>query len=181
MRQFIIAIAVSCLLALPALADHEVDHRYNLRGYVLDASEKAIANLDVRVSDENGPLKAGKTDSNGYYSLHLHLHDADNRRKLTLRAGNNQAEIRVKIDTSDATTIRVHDANFVGGKLVEGELSRFRISPWVYPVAGLAIFIGLLVMLEKRRKKKLRLKQSGGQPKQPQDSRKAKKARRKKH
>lgn len=181
MRHIILALAASFLLAMPAYADHEIDHRYNVQGYVLDAREKPIANLEVRVQDENGPLQTGKTDSNGYYSLHLHLHNEDNRRMLTLRAGSNQAQIQVKVDTSDATTVREHHANFIGGKLVEGKLDRFRMSPWVYPIVGLVVFLGILVLLEKRRKKKLRLKHGAGQGKQPQDSRKAKKARRKKH
>lgn len=181
MRHIILALAASLLLAMPAQADHEIDHRYNVHGYVLDAKEKPIANLEVRVRDGSSPLQTGKTDSNGYFSLHLHLHNADNRRKLMLRAGSNQAEIQVKVDTSDATTVREHHANFVGGKFVAGELNRFRMSPWVYPIVGLVVFLGILVLLEKRRKKKLRLKHGSSQAKQPQDNRKAKKARRKKH
>ena len=76
-----------------ARAEHEVDHRYNIRGYVLDENNRGIDNLDVVVSDNGRLLNSSKTDSAGYYSIHLHLHNADNRRKLRFRAGPNEAEL----------------------------------------------------------------------------------------
>lgn len=141
-----------------ATAEHEVDHRYLIQGYVLDASEKAIPDLDVRVSGGGTVFAQGKTDRSGYYSLHLHLHNEDNRRRLSLRAGPNLAEIRVSFDPGDLSTPRVHDASFVGGKLVEDDLGRWRIPPLLYVAAGLFALFAVLVMLERRRRQKLRNK-----------------------
>lgn len=157
MRQLIFFILG--LLALgSAIAEHEVDHRYLVQGYVLDANEVAIPDLDVQVSGDGAVLARGKTDGAGFYSLHLHLHNEDNRRRLSLRAGPNLAEIRVSFDPGDLSTPRVHDASFVGGKLVEDDLGRWRIPPLFYVAAGLFALFAVLVMLERRRRQKLRKK-----------------------
>lgn len=137
-------------------AEHEADHRYNIRGYLLDASERGIADQKVLVFDRGKLLGSAETDQSGYYSMHLHLHDEDLGHKLTLQAGSSKAQLRVKFEPGDKTTVRRHDANFVAGEFYEGELGRFRVPPWTYAVAGLALFALTLVMLEKRRRAKLR-------------------------
>ncbi len=149
------------LLTHNVFAEHEIDHRYQVHGYVLDAKEKPIAGRAVVVSDQGAVIARGKTDASGYYSLHLHLHNEDNRRVLQLRAGSAQADIRVSFDPHDLSTARVHDASFVAGKLVEADLGRWRISAWVYVLAGLGAIGTLLVVLEKRRKRKLRRQGAG--------------------
>ena len=142
-------------------AEHEVDHRYNIRGYILHKNQQPISNQNVQVFDGGKLLGENKTDSAGYYSLHLHLHNSDKGRKLRLLSGSNEAEIRATFDADDLSTLREHDANFVGGEFVEGDLDRFRIPPWSYPVAGLILISFIAVKLEKRRKRKIREKHSG--------------------
>ena len=152
-------------LASVVQAEHEVDHRYQIHGYLLDENDRGIANQDVIAFDGNSPIARGKTDSSGYYSLHLHLHNEDNGRRLRLRAGSNQAELRVRFEPDDLTTLRVHDANFVAGKFVEGDLGRFRVPGWVYPLVGILIIGMCLVWLEKRRRRKIlqrKLASAGG-------------------
>ncbi|MDH3536212.1 MAG: hypothetical protein OER87_10735 [Gammaproteobacteria bacterium] len=156
------------------MAEHEVDHRYNIRGYVLDDQKQAIINQDVLAYDGDSLLVGSKTDSDGYYSMHLHLHNEDRGKKIRIRAGSSEAEIRVTFDPADDTTLRIHDANLVGGKLVEGSLGRFRMPPWVYPLAGLLVTGFLLVMLEKRRRKKLKQKQPDSAGKQHRSSHRGK-------
>ncbi len=176
----IIHIIVGCLLVSSVWAEHEVDHRYNIRGYVLDQNQQSISNADVQVFSDSGLLASTKTDSAGYYSLHLHLHNADNRRVLKLRAGPNQIELRVTFDPADLKTLRVHEANFVGGEYIEGSLGRIRIPPWVYPVGGLLALGFIVVILEKRRKRKIRQKKMESSEKPSSSSRKSKKRRRRK-
>lgn len=165
MKFIFLIIATLGLLISNALAEHEVDHRYNVRGYILDQDENAISDQAVRVFDGGNMLGEGKTDSSGFYSVHLHLHNDDHGRKFSLRSGASQAEFRVSFDPSDLTTLRVHDANFVGNEYIEGPLSRFRIPPWVYPLVGFVLIFFIVVKLEKRRKKKIREKAEahGGQ------------------
>jgi len=181
MKTFILSIVVACLFSTSAWAEHEVDHRYNIRGYVLDENQKGISNQEVQAFKEGNFLKAGKTDSAGYYSLHLHVHNEDNRTMIKLRTGGHEAEVRVNFDPRDLTTLRIHNANFIDGKLVESELSRYQIPPWIYPIGGLLALGVIAVMLEKRRKKKIRQKKYGSAEKAISGKHKSKKARRKKH
>ncbi|MCZ6470047.1 MAG: carboxypeptidase-like regulatory domain-containing protein [Gammaproteobacteria bacterium] len=179
MRTLILLIA-GWLMITNVWAEHEIDHRYIIRGYVLDENQRGISNLDVRVFTGSSLLANTKTDSAGYYSLHLHLHNADNRRMLKLHAGPNQAELRVTFDPTDRSTMRVHEFNFVGGEYQEGSLGRIRIPPWIYPVGGLLAIGVIVVFLEKRRKKKIKQKKTESIEKPSSSSRKAKKRRRKK-
>jgi len=181
MRTFILAVFVGCLMITNVWAEHEVDHRYNIRGYVLDENQQGISNQDVRVFDGSSLLKETKTDSSGYYSLHIHLHNADNHRMLKLRADPYEAELRVSFDAKDLNTLRIHEANFIGGEYIEGKLGRFRIPSWIYPLGGLLALAVVVVFLEKRRKKKIKQKKAESIEKAPTGSRKAKKGRRKKH
>jgi hypothetical protein len=180
MRTFIFAVVAGCLMITNVWAEHEVDHRYNIRGYVLDENQQGISNQNVRVFNGSSFLEETTTDSAGYYSLHLHLHNADNHRKLKLRAGQHEAELRVSFDAKDLNTSRIHEANFIGGEYIEGKLDRFRIPPWIYPVGGLLAIAVIVVFLEKRRKKKIKQKQAGSTEKAPAGTHKAKRKRRKK-
>jgi hypothetical protein len=178
MRILLLAIVVGCLMATAAQAEHEVDHRYIVRGYVLDENQQGISNRGVWVYNGSSMLAKGTTDSSGYYSLHLHLHNTDNHQVLKLRAGEHEAELRVTFDPMDLNTARVHEANFIGSEYVEGGLGRFRMPPWLYPVAGLLVLGIILVKLEKRRK--MKLKKTGSIEKSSPGSHKQKKGRRKK-
>ncbi len=181
MRAIIISIFVGSLLFSNAWADHEPDHRYNIRGYVLDGNQRGIGNLSVEAFAEGKLLGSGKTDADGYYSMHLHLHDEDYHRALKLRAGSLEAELRVTFERGDDTSARIHEANFVDGKYVEGALNRFHIPTWSYAAGGLVLFMVTMVLLEKQRKKKVRLAKYGASEKHSPSGHKAKKARRKKH
>lgn len=162
-----------------AWAEHEVDHRYNVRGYILDANQKAVSDLNVQIFSDSELLGSITTDSSGFYSLHLHLHNADRGKTLLLRAGPNDAELRVNFDSSDKTTVRVHHANFVNGIFSEEPLSRFRIPAWAYPVGGLLLLGVIAIALETRRKKKIRQKMKHAHSSQAPSKHKAKKGKRK--
>jgi len=180
MRTFIFIVAAG-LMITNAWAEHEVDHRYNIRGYILDENQKGIGDLDVRAYNGGSLLGSSKTDSDGYYSLHLHLHNADNHSILRLNAGSHESELRVTFDPGDTTTLRVHDANFVAGEYIEGELGQFRMPPWAYPVGGLLVLGVIVVLLEKRRKKNIKLKKMDSAEHHSPGHRKSKKRRGKKH
>ncbi len=181
MRLFAFFILLLGLALDTAVAEHEVDHRYNIRGYVLDDRKKAVKNQEVSAYSGGSLLASGKTDSSGYYSLHLHLHNEDRGRKVRLRAGASEAEVRVTFDPDDLSTIRVHEANFVGGRFIEEGLGRFRIPPWVYVVAGFIVIGTMLVMLERRRKAKLKNKQHSAAQKHAPGKARGRKSKSRKH
>ncbi len=162
-------------------ADHEPDHRYNIRGYVLNAKQEGIDAIPVQAFAQGELLGSSKTDAEGYYSIHLHLHNSDYRRTLKLRAGSNEAELKVTFDVEDDTSARIHEANFVDGKFIEGSLSRFYIPTWSYAVGGLLLFVMSLFYLEKRRKRKIRLAKYGKSAMNHVSKQKMKKSRRKKN
>jgi hypothetical protein len=180
MRTIILSIIAAGIFFNNVWADHEPDHRYNIRGYVLNANQQGIDNLTVQAFAEGKLLGSGKTAANGYYSMHLHLHNADYHRIVKLRAGSHEAELRVTFDVEDDTSTRIHEANFVDGKYIEGTLGRFRIPSWSYAVGGLLLFMIILIYLEKRRKKKIRLAKFGTSDSHPPSRHRAKKSRRKK-
>ncbi|MCH7882648.1 MAG: carboxypeptidase regulatory-like domain-containing protein [Proteobacteria bacterium] len=180
-KTFILSILVGYLLVTSAWAEHEANHRYNIRGYILDSNQQGISGLAIQVFSGTQILGASTTDSDGYYSLHLHLHNVDRGRTLLLRAGKHKAELRVTFDATDQTTARVHEANFVDGTFTESRLSRFRIPSWVYPLGGFILLGVIVVALETRRKKKIRQKMKASHANQQATKHKAKKGRRKKH
>ena len=92
-----------------------------------------------------------------------------------------EAEMKIDFEVGNDTTIRIQEANFVDGKFIEGALGRFRIPDWSYWAVGLILFIMTFVLLEKRRKKKIRLAKYGSADKQSHSAKKTKKVRRKKH
>ena len=180
-RTIVFSIITGCLFFNNVWADHEPDHRYNIRGYVLDANQQAIGNLTVQAFSEGVVLGTSKTAADGSYSMHLHLHNSDYHRILKLRAGSHEAELRVTFDLEDNTSARTHEANFVDGIYIEGDLGRFHIPSWSYVVGGLLLFVMSLIYLEKRRKRKIRLAKYGPSNTHHSSGRKTKKSRRKKH
>jgi hypothetical protein len=181
MRTIIFFIVAGSLLFNNAWADHEADHRYNIRGYVLNAKQQGVDNLTVQVFAEGELLSTSKTDADGHYSMHLHLHNSDYHRIFKLRAGSHETELRVTFDVEDTTSARIHEANFVDGEYIEGSLGRFRIPSWSYAVGGLLLFMIILIYLERRRKKKIKLAKHGTTEMHSPSRHRAKKARRKKH
>ena len=181
MRTLIFFIIAGSLFFNNVWADHEADHRYNIRGYVLNAKQQGIDAITVQAFAQGELLGSSKTDAEGHYSIHLHLHNSDYHRILKLRAGSQQAELRVTFDVEDDTSARIHEANFVDGEFIEGSLGRFRIPPWSYAVGGLLLFMMTLIYLERRRKKKIRLAKHGKNETHPPSRQRAKKSRRKKH
>lgn len=122
-RSIVTALLVSLCLARLALALHETDHRYDLTGYVLDADEQPLSGVPVVGHLDGEAIGRGRSDANGYYRFRTHLHDSDRGRELRVKTPDAEGTVRVTLTPGDATTERIHHVNFVGGKLVEGELA----------------------------------------------------------
>jgi hypothetical protein len=133
---------LASLLLGEASAEHEADHRYTIRGYVLDENEAALSGLGVVVRIDDRPIGRARTDGQGYYSVRLHLHDEDIGRTLSVLAGKGSATIEVTATPGDQATNRLHYLNFVGANTVEGKLPGWRFPAWVY--VATATLIALL-------------------------------------
>jgi hypothetical protein len=130
------------LLSDPASAEHEANHRYNVKGFVLDANEQSLADSTVTIRSGNSVIGHQKTNSRGYYNIQLHLHDSDLGRRLQVRTAAGEATIRVRFTPDNKATRRVHYANLIGGKLVENQLSRRRFPASVY-IASIAVVLAV--------------------------------------
>lgn len=139
-----LAVLLAVLPATPALALHELDHRYDVAGYILSADQQPIAGVTVVGHVDGKPMGSGRSDSDGYYRFRMHLHDSAVGRRLRLKTSEYEGTVRVSLTPGDRSTERIHYVNFIGGELVEGELAgRSGISATL--VAGVAGAIVLVV------------------------------------
>ncbi len=161
-----------------ASAEHEADHRYTIRGYVLEEGEAPVPDVNVVVRLGNRPGGSSRTDGRGYYTVRLHLHDSDIGKSLMVRAGNRTATIRMTATRSDRSTNRVHYMNFVGQNAVEGKLGGWRFPAWVYVAAALLASLLATALLAHRIKRFVRRRRarsaSTDQRRKPKKSRKRK-------
>ncbi len=155
-RLELLIIAVLLLLfASTAAAEHEVDHRYDVRGFVLDEQKKPRAGVPVTILMGDQLIGSGRTDGEGYYSVRLHLHDSDIGRSLVVRAAESQATIRMQAKHGDQATARQHDVNFVGREFVEEKLSMSSIPAWAY-IAAVPLLLWAAVYVSGATRRKIR-------------------------
>lgn len=154
--SFLLSVVGACAVLLPvaAWAEHEVDHRYNVTGFVLDGDGQPVADSAVSIRMGNNTIGTQTTNPQGYYNIRLHLHDEDLGQKLVIQSGTDEVTITVTLTPGDNATSRIHYANLVGGRLVEEPLSKPRYAVWVYvtPVA-VVLVLSLAYVIEQRRKR----------------------------
>ncbi len=157
-RSLLAALVVPALAPLALHAEHEANHRYTVRGYVLDAQRRPVADAPVSLRMGGELVGSTRTDSDGFYSIRAHLHDTDLGRKLILRAGEHQAEIRMQGTPGDVASERIHPVNLVGGELVERELDRDGVPGWSYAAGGLVVASAGVVVAQRLRRRSKRLR-----------------------
>jgi len=121
-KSAVLAVLLTVLPIRPVLSLHELDHRYDVMGYILSADRQPIAGVTVAGRMDGKRMGSGRSDSNGHYRFRMHLHDSDVGRELRVKTPEHQGAVRISLTPGDASTERIHHVNFVGGKLVEGEL-----------------------------------------------------------
>jgi hypothetical protein len=178
--------ALAFVLALfptaPVLSLHETDHQYDITGYVLSTDKQAIAGAPVVAHLDGKRLGSGRSDSTGYYRFRVHLHDTDVGRELRLKTPEGEGIVRVSLTPGDKSTQRIHHVNFIGGELVEGNLSgQGGISTSTMVAGALAvtllasIFAAGYVRRMRRRKKRAERKATKAQDRSATQRRKRKK------
>jgi hypothetical protein len=160
--------AIVMLLAVlpiaPVQSLHEVDHRYDITGYILSADRQAISGVSVVAHMDGERLGGGRSGADGLYRFRVHLHDSDVGRELRLKTSEGEGIVRVTVTPGDTSTQRIHHVNFIGGKLVEGELSgRGGISTSVIVAGALGVTLlgGIFAAgyFRRRRRRKKRAEQ----------------------
>lgn len=157
MNYLTFILLVTCLLAVPPVqAQLENDHRYQVRGYVLDENESPIAGSPVSIQLDGSVIGTGTTNSSGYYRISLHLHDSDLGRRLRVRTAAGEATVTVTFTPGDKVTVRRHYANFIGGKLIEERLFWRELASWWYIALAVAVVVTLAGVFRRPLKKILK-------------------------
>lgn len=114
MRKGMPLLVLALLLAFSAaaFATHEVDHRYHVRGIVVDSlgMPAMFVRVDVRdLSDVSVPPAAGTTDFSGGFDVITHLHNPNLGDQLRVTVAGQERVIIAQFDPSDATTERLSE------------------------------------------------------------------------
>jgi len=167
-----------CFAASPVAAEHEADHRYQVRGYILDAAGEPIASVPITVRAEGKRIGGATTDADGYYTMRLHLHDEDLGRALEIRTPQAKAEIRVQLTPGDTHTRRIHHANLIDGKLTEVQLNPGQgLAHIVIGAVAASALVGGVVVLSRWQRRRRRRSLSAQDSQQSPSKRKKKKRR----
>lgn len=141
------------LSSSPALATHEVDHRFTVYGTVHDDQGLPVADAKVIVVDPR--LDEGMTaftDPDGDYEALLHLHNSDLGDQIIVTALDQRKTVRAEFDPGDKVTVRKIRVDF-GASGTDHPASRwFKVSA----VAGAALTaVGVAFVIWRRRQRKL--------------------------
>ncbi len=146
------AMVIAWATGIPlATALHEIDHRYDVTGFVLDDEKQPLANSPVSIRLGKEVIGYQETNAQGHYRIRLHLHDADLGKTLSVKTAAGEGVIRVTLTPGDARTERRHYANFVGGELIEEPLSRSRYPIWLYGAAVALLLAATAAIIISRR------------------------------
>ncbi len=154
MRTLIRLFFLLLVTTTPAYADHEPNHRYEVQGYLLDANRNPVPGVGIAISSGNQILGNAVSEDNGFYYMKLHLHDTSIGRKLQISTADFSGTIVMKATAGDKTTRRLHYANFIGGKLQEGQIQGLGESRWIYYLIATLLALIIAVVLSARFKKK---------------------------
>ncbi|WP_020681237.1 carboxypeptidase-like regulatory domain-containing protein [Marinobacterium rhizophilum] len=124
--------------AAPSMAP---DHRYTIKGFVLDEQDNPQVGVKVVATANNGMSDQRTTDRRGFYQIRLHFHNEDLGRLVTVRAGEQETRIRATFDPKDGTTNREHNLNFIGATITETDLGFRGLPTWAYVAAGLSVLL----------------------------------------
>jgi MYXO-CTERM domain-containing protein len=122
------------LMPSVSVAEHEVDHRFVVEGFVCESDGRAVSDVEVMVKDTRVSVgKMGYTDSRGHYKVTLHLHNENQGDPILVTAKDQEQRITASFDPKDIRTERKATVNFGAGCVREGSDS------WVYYSVGLGV------------------------------------------
>lgn len=108
------------ILAAPASAEHEVQFRYTVLGYVKDAAGKPRKGVGLEVTrQKTGLFYKGETDAAGLYVIVTRLADESRGEELLVRSGPASLRITARLDPVDHKIERGTRVDFTGGRATE--------------------------------------------------------------
>ena len=108
------------ILAAPASAEHEVQFRYTVLGYVKDTAGKPRKGVGLEVTrPKTGLSYKGETDAAGLYVIVTRLADESRGEGLLVRAGPASLRITARLDPADHKSERGTRVDFTVSKATE--------------------------------------------------------------
>ena len=108
----IISVLLDVSFPVPAMALHEVDHRFTVAGRICGPDGHPMQNMKVTVKNTRGPQRVtATTDDEGYYKATLHLHDENQGDPLLVKTSDDEKTVRVDFDPDDRKTERTMTVN----------------------------------------------------------------------
>ncbi len=148
-----------------AYADHEPNHRYLLKGEVVDGDGNPWANQKVSVTHGSQKPVVAQTDGSGAYQAQLHIHDVNLGDEVTvvLEATNESHIFIVEFDPEDVTSQRIGTLDIVTDESAPEASASDAIPPYIWLVAVVLLLIGSYIGIRtyskrKRAAEKARLK-----------------------
>jgi len=149
------------LMAPPASAMHETDHRFSVEGHVCDQAGRPVSDTQVIVKDARIPEGAtGYTDENGYYKATLHLHNENHGDRIVISALDQEQQTTAQFDSKDAHTERKAVINFGTGCEHLGSSSL----AWIYYSIGVGVLAVVVVAGTSYLKRQQRMQKRGKGP-----------------
>ena len=110
----VIAGVLSILFILrPALATHEIDHRFIVWGEVLSSDGKPVPGEAIQFTvGDNTPIGSVLTDERGRYRVVLHVHDQDVGKVFDMTIKGVKTKVKIEFDTTDKVTERGKRVDF---------------------------------------------------------------------
>ena len=137
----------------PVYAEHEIDHRFVIEGYVCKGGGQPAGEVEVVARDTRVSVgKAVYTDGNGYYRIQLHLHNDNAGDPILVSALDQEQRIKAQFDPKDLHSERRTVVTFGSGC----DRSEHSDNAWVYYGVGIglatvAVVAGARFMTKKQR------------------------------
>jgi hypothetical protein len=116
----ILAFPLALILAGAAFAEHSIEYRYTVLGYVKNARGAPQPGVEVAlVREKTGFAYVGETDASGLYVIVARLGDESLGETLILKAGGHMASLTARFDPGDHSRERGTHVDFLGSRSVE--------------------------------------------------------------
>lgn len=105
---------ISALVILtPALATHEIEHRFTVWGEVLTSDGDPVSGETISFTVANDtPIGSVVTDDKGRYRVVLHVHDQDLGKVFDMTVRGTKTRVEIQFDPADKVTERGKRVDF---------------------------------------------------------------------
>jgi hypothetical protein len=119
-RAGILAFLLALILAGAAVAEHKIEYRYTVLGYVKDARGAPQPGVEVElVREKTGFAYVGETDASGLFVIVARLGDESLGETLRLKAGRHTVSLTARFDPDDHSQERGTHVDFLGPRSLE--------------------------------------------------------------